>query len=68
MVVRMTTRTLPHEDLCCDVPDCTSAAVIHVGDEKRCYRHALERANEIRRAAGKPPIVVDEEGRAHVEQ
>jgi len=54
--------------LLCDVPGCDEEMVVRVGAEQRCYRHALERGNEIRRAAGKPPVFVDDEGAAHVQQ
>jgi hypothetical protein len=50
----------------CDEPGCDSAAVIGVGSSRACYDHALERGNRLRAARGLPPVVVDEEGGAHV--
>lgn len=59
---------IPPTCLQCDAPGCREEMVIKIGDEQRCYRHALERGNEIRAARGLPPVTVDEEGGAHVVQ
>jgi hypothetical protein len=50
----------------CDEPGCEHEAVIQVGASRACYEHALERGNRIRASKGKPPILIDEEGRSHV--
>lgn len=52
----------------CDVPGCPEEMAIRVGAEQRCFAHALERANELRRDAGKPPIGFDEDGSEYVVQ
>ena len=50
------------EGLRCDVSGCPEEADLQVGSEKRCFTHALERANEERRAAGRAPLVATDEG------
>jgi hypothetical protein len=50
----------------CDVPGCTAEIAVRVGQKQRCFQHAIERASEIRRAQGLPPIALDEEGTPHV--
>lgn len=60
-IVRMAANNLR-----CDVPGCPDEIAVRVGCEQRCFRHALERANEIRRARGLPPVTIDKEGRPHV--
>jgi hypothetical protein len=50
----------------CGVPGGTAAIAVRVGEEQRCFQHAMERASEIRRAQGLPLIVLDEEGTPHV--
>lgn len=56
----------PAADLRCDVPGCPDEVAVRVGPEQRCSRHAMERANEIRRLHGFPPVVLDQEGVPHV--
>jgi hypothetical protein len=50
----------------CDEPGCSEWAAVHVGAERACYPHALERGNRIRAARGLPPVVFDDEGASHV--
>lgn len=52
----------------CDVQGCDAPVAVQVGEERRCYVHALERGNAIRAERGLPPLVIDEEGNAHVRQ
>lgn len=46
----------------CDVPECVEEFQIQVGSERRCFKHALERANEERAKVGKPPFVDVDDG------
>ncbi|EHM01190.1 hypothetical protein HMPREF9946_02194 [Acetobacteraceae bacterium AT-5844] len=43
---------LPPPFLRCDVPGCTDEIAVRVGDEQRCFCHAMERAREMRNAKG----------------
>lgn len=43
--------------LACDVAGCGEEIAIRVGEEQRCFAHAVERANEYRCAASLPPLV-----------
>ncbi len=38
----------PPRFLRCDVPGCTDEIAVRVGDEQRCFCHAMERAREMR--------------------
>jgi uncharacterized protein YkwD len=60
--------TTPPSSLRCDVPGCCDEIAIKIGDEQRCYSHALEKGNQIRAARGLPPVTIDNEGRMHVTQ
>jgi hypothetical protein len=42
----------------CDVLGCQRPIAVCVGDECRCYPHAVEIANEFRRVRGLPPLVL----------
>jgi hypothetical protein len=48
----------PPRALRCDVRGCNDEIALRVGDEQRCFCHAMDRARELRRAA------TSQEGRA----
>ena len=54
----------------CHAPGCMEEFDIQIGSERRCFTHALEKANEIRAQKGKPPLTVgdDTDGELHVRQ
>ena len=39
---------------------------MRIGNEQRCYQHALERGNELRAGRGLAPVTVDDQGGVHV--
>jgi hypothetical protein len=60
--------TMPPSILRCNVDGCRDEIAVRVGGEQSCYRHAIERGNEIRAERGLPPVSVDERGCVHVIQ
>ena len=57
---------LPPPFLRCDVAGCRDEIAVKLDGEQRCFRHAMERGNEIRAAGGLPPIVLDDDGAVHI--
>lgn len=57
--------SLPPRALRCDVPGCREETAVKLGNEQRCYCHALERGNELRAARGLPPITYNDGGLRH---
>lgn len=52
----------------CHVDDCGMEFDIQIGNERRCFTHALEKANEERARDGKSPLVAGDDGLLHVKQ